>query len=225
MNRQDRQTLRRLAVVVPVGPGDRSWRGLLQDFRALAPDLALRLVFAHGDLQARPRDHEVAWTECPRGRARQQNTGAATFDQPWLWFVHADSRLRAQTLSGLVAFLEAGRDALGYFDLRFLDDGPRLMWLTEAGVRLRCRWMQLPFGDQGLLLPSRQFYALGGFDEDVALGEDLALVLSARRHGLPLQRIAAPIYTSARRYAQRGWLATTVRHQWLTWQLRRKLAQ
>jgi hypothetical protein len=58
---------------------------------------------------------------------------------------------------------------------------------------------------------------LGAFDETRSVGEDHALVWQARRTGLPVQRIPAPLTTSARKYRQQGWLATTLRHQRQTW--------
>ena len=48
------------------------------------------------------------------------------------------------------------------------------------------------------------------------VGEDLALVWRARRAGLRLQGLDAAMLTSARRYRQRGWLRTTLRHLRLT---------
>jgi GT2 family glycosyltransferase len=206
-----------IAAVIPVGPGDRGWRILLEQLDRLALGLQRRLVFAHGDLQARPRDPTIAWTESSRGRARQQNAGAAGIDKPWLWFLHADTRVTANSMSALASFLASGEDALAYFDLRFADDGPPLMRLNEWGVRARCRFAGLPFGDQGLLLKRERFFELGAFDESLALGEDHALVWAARRNGLPIRRIPAAIYTSARKYAAHGWLATTWKHQRLTW--------
>lgn len=211
------QILAKIAVVIPVGPGDRSWRGLIDLLDQLAPGLERRLVFARGDQQARPRTPGLRWTDAKRGRARQQNAGAAGLDQAWLWFLHADSRPTAATMEALLDFVAHGEPALGYFDLRFLPDGPRGMAITEWGVRWRCRWLGLPFGDQGLLLPRQTFYELGGFDEGRSYGEDHALVWQARRHGVPVLGMAAPLYTSARKYAQLGWLRTTWQHQRLTW--------
>ena len=206
-----------VAAVIPVGPGDRNWHGLIGLLDRLAPTLQRRLVFARGDLQTRPRLATERWTESARGRARQQNAGAAGLDHDWLWFLHADSRPTAATLLALQSFVTHGEDALGYFDLRYLDDGPALMRLTELGAFWRCRSLDLPFGDQGLLLRRERFYELGCFDESRAYGEDHALVWEARRHGVPIRRIAAPLYTSARKYREHGWLATTWRHQRLTW--------
>lgn len=206
-----------VAAVIPIGPGDRNWRGLIGLLDGLAPALPRRLVFARGDQQARPRPASERWTESSRGRARQQNAGAAGLDHDWLWFLHADSRPTAATLAALQAFIAADDDAVGYFDLRFLDDGPALMRLTELGASWRSRSLALPFGDQGLLLRRERFYELGCFDESRAYGEDHALVWAARRQGIPIRRIAAPLYTSARKYREHGWLTTTWRHQRLTW--------
>jgi len=41
-------------------------------------------------------------------------------------------------------------------------------------------------------------------------------VWRARRAGLPLRAIDAALVTSARKYAERGWLRTTLRHWRLT---------
>jgi GT2 family glycosyltransferase len=206
-----------VAAVIPVGPGDRDWRGLIGLLDRLAPMLPRRLVFAHGDLQARPRHVSERWAEASRGRARQQNAGAAALDHDWLWFLHADSRPAAATLEALQAFVSRDEDAIGYFDLRFLDDGPALMRLTEIAAGWRSRALGLPFGDQGFLLRRERFYELGGFDESRSYGEDHALIWAARRQRVPIRRIPAPLYTSARKYREHGWLATTWRHQRLTW--------
>lgn len=206
-----------ITVVIPVGPGDRSWRELVGILEREAPAIARVLVFAIGDLQSRPRDPSQRVLEVGRGRARQQNAGARRARSEWLWFLHADSRPLPASLAALGDFLSGGEDALGYFDLRFHDGESALLRLTEWGTALRCRRFGLPFGDQGFVLRRARFEALGGFDEQRAFGEDHALVWAARRAGLPVRRIPAPLPTSARKYREHGWLATTLRHQRLTW--------
>jgi GT2 family glycosyltransferase len=106
--------------------------------------------------------------------------------------------------------------AIGYFRLRFLADGPRLTFLNAWGAHFRSRVFGLPFGDQGLLMPRRIFDALGGFDESVTAGEDHDLIWSARTRGIPLLPVDAPIFTSARKYAERGWWRTTREHLGMT---------
>lgn len=205
-----------LAIVIPAGPGDEAWQGLLPQLQAArAGELVLVLAQEAPDLTAM-LPANVAVCSAPAGRARQLNAGAAATQADWLWFVHADSRVTAATLAALRRFVAADQSAIGYFDLRFLDDGPRLTVLNTIGANVRSRWLGLPFGDQGLLLPRRVFAALGGFDESEPGGEDHALVWAARRARVPLVALDAPIYTSARKYARGGWWATTRGHLRLT---------
>jgi len=205
-----------LAIVIPAGPGDEAWQGLLPQLgQAHAADIVLVVPRGSPELLA-TLPANVTVCSAPAGRARQLNAGAMATQADWLWFVHADSRVTAATLAALRRFVAADPDAIGYFDLRFLDDGPRLTWLNTIGANVRSRWLGLPFGDQGLLLPRRVFAALGGFDESEPDGEDHALVWAARRARVPLVALRAPIYTSARKYARGGWWETTRGHLRLT---------
>lgn len=206
----------RLSVIVPVGPGEQAWRELLGDLGALDPGAEVILVAPAGEaprgFAARDFGLRVpaCWREAPAGRARQQNAGAAAARGETLWFLHADSRLPAASATAAQRF--AGRAALGYLDLRYAADGPSLVRLNALGAWVRSRWLGLPFGDQGLMLPRRLFHALGGFDESLPRGEDHALIWAARRAGIPLVPVRAPLLTSARRYAEHGWWRTTAQH-------------
>jgi len=128
-------------------------------------------------------------------------------------------------LQAAARFVERGESALAYFDLRFLADGPRLMVVNAVAANLRSRWLKLPFGDQGLMIHRDDFRRLGGFDAQLRAGEDHALVWRARHQGLPLRRLAAPLYTSARKYAEHGWFRTTVWHLSATWRQARHFAR
>ena len=210
----------RLSVVVPVGPGDRAWTGLLGDLAALDDSAEIVLVAAEGEapgifaaqdygLTARTR-----WLEAPAGRARQQNAGARAAAGDAVWFLHADSRLPARSVAAALDF--AGDEGLGYFRLRFLADGPLPARLNALGAGIRSRLLHLPFGDQGFLLRRETYEALGRFDETLSGGEDHALVWLARARGVPLVDLSMPIFSSARRYRDQGWLRTTLRHARLT---------
>lgn len=221
-------SLARLSVVVPVGPGDRISPRLCSQLAQLPAAAQVCVVDCEADNgpdAAAPPSASTApvggprWhrLHSPAGRSLQQNAGAAQADGDWLWFLHADTELAGETLPALARFIDVDVSALGYFDLRFLGDGPAWMRLNAAGVWLRSRWLKLPFGDQGLVLPRALFHAVGGFDPATARGEDHQLVWRVRRAGFPLRAVGAPLYTSARRYAARGWATTTRGHLGETW--------
>jgi hypothetical protein len=211
----------RLSVIIPLGPHETEGAVLLEQLQALPGDAEIVLAGARGHplpAQLEPHAGAIAASSCtaPPGRARQMNAGARAARGRWLWFVHADSRLHPRTLAALAGFLAADRDTLGYFDLRYRGDGPRLAKLNALGANLRARWLGLPFGDQGFVIPAGWFGRLGGYDESAVRGEDHRLVWRARGAGLVLRRVPAPLLSSARKYARRGWARTTLSHIDLT---------
>lgn len=210
----------RLSVIVPLAPGETAWPALIEQLAGLpaTSEVIVACTDAHLIEQPRnwPQDIGFRSISTSVGRARQQNGAARVAQGRWLWFLHADSRLSPTALQVLSQFLDGNHDALAYFDLAFSNDGPRLAALNAWGANLRSRWLGLPFGDQGLLLPTKRFAELGGFDESTRYGEDHLLVWAARRKQLPVHRLDASILTSARKYADHGWLRTTLRHWYLT---------
>lgn len=204
----------RLSIVVPLGPGESAGAGLIADLGELDTGCELILAGVTGSpsgFSGKRIRHVVG----PAGRARQLNAGAASAQGDWLCFLHADSRLPPDSIACLLA-APTEDEALRYFDLRFSADGPALMRLNQVGAWIRSRWLGMPFGDQGLLLPRVWFERLGRFDESLASGEDHAMVWAARKASLALRPLRAPIFTSARRYAKNGWLRTTLLHLRLT---------
>lgn len=177
--------------------------------------------------------NKARWMICPRaGRAAQMNAAAAIAEGEWLWFVHADTVLYADTCAALRAAIgncpppdASAKNATPagdnhapvlYFDLRFVDGGAK-MRINEWGVRLRCALFGNPFGDQALCMTRAVWQLVGGFDEEADYGEDHLLVLRAQKSGIKVRRIAAAVGTSARRYVQDGWWRTVLlyRRLWM----------
>jgi hypothetical protein len=210
-----------IALIIPVGPGDLSWRGLLPFLADLSPDVEV----CFSACEPRPPNTALAphwhWLVGPAGRARQLNLASRASAGQWLWWLHADSLPAADALLALRRSISAAPTALHWFALAF-HDGPRLSALNAAGANLRSCAFGLPFGDQGLCLRRCDFDALGGFDEHCGRGEDLDLVLRARRSGIPLARVQSTLSSSARRYREQGWLRTTLTHLRGTWAIRRQ---
>ena len=211
-------------MIVPLAPGEDAWPALLPVLAGL-PGSEVLLAAVAGAAPQVPVVHghasmPVRVVASAAGRARQQNAAAALARGELLWFLHADSLPDATALQS-VAQLPHGFDALGWFKLRF-HDGGGLHRLNAVGANLRSRWLALPYGDQGLLLPAVRFAAFGGFDERLPRGEDLDLVVRARHSGLPLSQLGGCVATSARRYREEGWARTTAAHLRLGLRLRRE---
>jgi rSAM/selenodomain-associated transferase 2 len=146
----------------------------------------------------------------PRGRGTQLAAGANAATQPWLLFLHADTRLGAawpETVAGFLARPDAAGRA-GYFRLRF-DSSARPARVLEAVVAQRSRWLGLPYGDQGLLIHRDLYGRIGGYPP-VPLMEDVALVRRIGRRRLIALDCEA--LTSAARYERDGFLWRALRN-------------
>jgi len=141
--------------------------------------------------------------ETPPGRGAQLRAGVAASQAPWLLFLHADSRLEPGALDAL---RHSSRE-WGYLRLRFTRRTLGLRVL-EGGIRLRA-CLRGPTGDQAIFVRRELLERVGGVPE-VPFLEDLVL---ARRLGAEARPRALPaeVRTSARRYEERGLVATTLR--------------
>ena len=219
-----RPTLSDLSVIVPVGPGDTSWEGLIPDLVSLPLDT--EILFVSPEMQKRAPGliskrlapgRSVKWIQSEKGRAKQLNRGAQVASKPYLWFLHADSRFARGTLAALERSLLREPEAIHFFDLRFLKDGPDATRLNAWGVWVRSHLLGMPFGDQGFCLAKSVFEKLGRFPESALYGEDHLLIWQAKQMGVPLQCTNAELSTSARKYQEKGWGRTTLKHGLLTW--------
>lgn len=214
--------LNRLSIVIPVGPDDFAWRQLLDELADFGTEVDIIVSACQRQPDNDPLPVNVRWLRSAQGRARQLNAGARQARGAFIWFVHADTRLTGNVKPSLQRFMQNRHGGLGYFRLKFAGDGPWLTRLNAWAANLRSRYCGLPFGDQGFVVPRAVFEQLRGFDEKVDPGEDLDFVVRLQAAGLLLQELPAELVTSARRYRQRGWLQTTLRHVYLTGMLTRQ---
>ena len=142
--------------------------------------------------------------EGPPGRGGQLMRGAETCMGEWLLVVHADTRLGAGWAGAAEAHMRSMPDSGAYFSLRFRAAGMAPA-LVAGWANARARYLGLPYGDQGLLLPRRLYDAAGGF-ADIPLMEDVALVRAVRRAGGRLFPLSVPAHTGAGRYLEGGWV-------------------
>ena len=211
-----------LSIVVPLAPGEFCWQKLIGDlkrFEVLSPETEVVLVYPESEQTTLREAHvfrdfsRFQWVSSQTtGRAAQLNAGAHYAKGRFLWFLHADTRLDQATVGGLRSVLSGRRPDLFYFRLKFLSDGPALTRINEFGAALRCKLFDMPFGDQGFLIASESFRQIGGYDLLDEPGEDYRFVREAIGKGIPVTNTGARIWTSARKYRERGWIATTVYH-------------
>ncbi|MFU8891044.1 MAG: TIGR04283 family arsenosugar biosynthesis glycosyltransferase [Anaerosomatales bacterium] len=143
-----------------------------------------------------------------RGRAVQMNAGAKAAACDAVLFLHADSLPPAGFRQTVLDVLADPEVVVGAFRFSLAATTPALR-LVEWGTNLRARWLQMPYGDQGLFMRRETWRDLGGFPE-IPLMEDYDLVRAARRVG----RVAiAPtaLVTSDRRWRTTGpWRYTAI---------------
>lgn len=184
---------------------------LLADLAA-APQLVAEIVVVDGasdDATARVAALAGATVQASSpGRGRQLAQGVASSHGPWLLLLHADARLEPGWDRAVKAALDQAdqrtdqqADVAWYFDLAIAAAHPALRFV-ELAVALRSRWRQLPYGDQGLLVPRRLLERAGGV-APIPLMEDLELVLRLRRLSR-LRPLGAQLQVDGRRWQTLG---------------------
>ena len=199
-----------VSVLIPTLNAEASLPATLADLRGQVAEI---IIADGGSTDGTPeiaRANGAHVITAPPGRGSQLRAAAAAATQPWLLALHADTRPGQGWQDAVAAFItrpEAATKA-GYFRFALDDASPEARRL-EAMVAWRCRWLGLPYGDQGLLIRRDFYQALGGY-EAIPLMEDVALI---RRIGRKrLVALPAAFVTSAEKWRQQGWYARSARN-------------
>lgn len=145
----------------------------------------------------------------PRGRAHQQNRGAAASRGDVLLFLHADCWLEPGALEAMRRGLADRQCPGGCFRQRIDADGLAYR-LLEAGNECRVRLLGWAYGDQGIFVRRAVFERIGGFP-DVEIMEDLFFMKRMKREG-SLCLVDHRLHVSPRRWRQRGLVRQTLRN-------------
>lgn len=149
-----------------------------------------------------------------RQRAAQMNFGARQSRGDALMFLHADTRLRPDSLAAVERALTWPGVVGGGFARRF-DHPSRVVRWSCALAGWRCRLTGWFFGDQAMFARREAFTALGGFQEwDVFEDVDFARRLRLRGRTVLL---GPPIVSSGRRFARGPAWRRVLGDAWLTW--------
>lgn len=160
-----------------------------------------------------------------RHRARQPHRragstaalGVGHSSHAWVLVLHADSRLPDTWHQKVGAILNRPKAHLSSwcFDFKVETHGRPMLWLLERMVNLRSRWLQRPYGDQGLLIQRQLYERVGGY-RPLALMEDLDLVERLSQVA-PLRSLNCALLTSAERWQKRSVLVQAWRNARLRW--------
>lgn len=149
--------------------------------------------------------------EADRGRAKQLIAGCAAARGDWLLVLHADTALSRDWTERARDHIEAFPGKAAWFTLAYRSDHAMAKHVAARANR-RARWLGLPYGDQGLLLPRKLYDEVGGY-EDIPLMEDVRLVQAIGKHRL--RQLSAEARTSAAKYERDGWRKRSWHNAWL----------
>lgn len=192
-----------VSIIVPVLNEAAIIREFLERLRATAP--AAEIIIVDGGSS----DGTVALCcgladnvlKCAPGRARQMNAGAQVARGEILWFLHADSRIAANSLSVIENALGDPSAVGGCFRLQIVP--PRWIYRIRDILGDLCvNLFRIALGDRGLFCRKEIFLAIGGYPNQPLL-EDADFYCRLRRFGRVYQ-VPAKIQTSARRYEALG---------------------
>lgn len=144
-----------------------------------------------------------------KGRGQQLLIGGQAAKSDWLLFLHADTVLADGWTQEVDKFIKGNNgQKAGVF--RFgLDDRRKRARILEMIVRLRCKLIALPYGDQGLLISRALYNEIGGF-KPLVLMEDVDII--GRIGRARLHYFYSRAITSAERYKRDGYMARMARN-------------
>ncbi len=186
---------------------------------AALPDCLARIAGAPNEIivvDARSEDETAAVArrfDCrllsfpERHRARQMNFGAAEARGSIFLFLHADTLLPEGALPKIVAECDRRGAVGGGFARRYRSRSLTLA-LTSRLAELRNRLFGWHLGDQAIFVRREVFQQLRGF-LDLPIFEDLDFSRRLRAAGRTIT-LTPPVLSSARRFAAKGPLRTTL---------------
>lgn len=205
----------KISIIIPVAPNEKIHSELQIQLFSAPDDWEILICSNQEPDIVLLSDERFRWIKAYTGRANCLNEGARQATGNFLWFLHADSVLVEGTYDKLNQMAGLNQSELYYFDLKFLHLSNHNVRPKEVGVLFRSRCLHTPFGDQGFFLKKELFEVNGPYSVEAVYGEDHLFVRSLRRRKIKVTPIGLPLYTSPRKYEQKGWVKVTILHQYL----------
>ncbi|MEO0342216.1 MAG: TIGR04283 family arsenosugar biosynthesis glycosyltransferase [Pseudomonadota bacterium] len=194
-----------ITVVIPtLNAAEALKRSLPPLVKGTTEGLIHAVIFADGGsndaLAAIAEESGVEIISSSPGRGTQLKLACEAVLSDWILVLHSDTILPQDWTDHVKQALSVP-DRAHVFRLTFDAKG---FWpsLVASWANWRTRWLNLPYGDQALLIHRRLYKKVGGYS-DIPLMEDVAI---AKALGQKINLMAATVTTSASRYTQDGWL-------------------
>lgn len=208
-----------LSIVVPVLNEAPRLAWLLPYLEAIAPEAQLIVV----DGGSTDNSHDTALpfatvVDAPRGRGVQMNAGAAIAKGDVLWFLHADTHPRPDSVNALLLSMEKPKIVGGAFVYAL--DAPGFQYrLMEHCSNGKNRMFRQIYGDMGIFVRREVFNAMGGYSA-MPLMEDMDFCRRLKKQG-KVVILPQTIKTSARRWVEEGFIRYAVKTRLLqtAWRL------
>ena len=210
----------RLSVVIPTLEEASRLPLLLADLQRWPGELEIVVSDGGSADQTRHVAHLAGATvlESPTsGRGPQLRWGIDHSCHAWVLVLHADSRLPGNWHQRVEQMLRTSdaRSSAWAFDFKVEKKARPMLWLMERMVNLRSRWLQRPYGDQGLLIHRELYQRIGGY-RPLVLMEDLDLVERLSKVAT-IRSLNCALLTSAARWQHRSVLMQAWRNARLRW--------
>ena len=143
-------------------------------------------------------------------KARQMNAGAKTANGEILLFLHADTLLPEHFAESIISAVYDNGAVAGAFQLGIDSDAKGLRFI-ERVANWRSRYLQAPYGDQGIFVTKSLFHEIGGYP-DMTIMEDYEFIRRLRQKG-EIVTLNQSVKTSPRRWLRFGILKTWLINQ------------
>lgn len=183
----------KLSIVVPVAPGDKSWKALLRQLAVLAPEHSWILSISDTACELEKDDLEEALiyhrplsiVTGTADRADQINRAIVLAQTDWIWVLQADATLTSLSVFRLMESLLQNPDALHSFESLAQSDSMR----RHPAFRTRSALWSMPFGDHGFAFHRRLWQSVGGFTRELSAGEDRIFCWRLKQAGFHVIRV------------------------------------
>ena len=142
-------------------------------------------------------------------RGYQLKLGALNASSNWMLFIHADSRLEQSWVKSLYKIIknEPSKNFAWYFDFKLKNNNLEYR-LLEIAVSLRSHFLQLPYGDQGLLIHKDLYHSSGGFSS-IKIMEDIDFITRITKK-TKVKRIGENLFTDDIKWSNSNIIKRTI---------------